>query len=156
MNAYDLKDFEEIKFSLFAEKKIIDGNSKEFFGIGWFYDPSNKFLWTDGNVSSFLAKINKESISKKIIFKIDKYSLNKENVILEIFVNDNFLKVEKLKKNITDSFEIDLSKLNIDLNVNNLNLRVDFKYQDLLSEFEKKTNINGNKRAFKLLSVKLQ
>ena len=156
MNAQDLKDFEEIKFSLFTEKKIIDGNSKEFFGIGWFYDPSNKFLWTDGNVSSFLAKINKESISKKIIFKIDKYSLNKENVILEIFVNDNFLKVEKLKKNITDSFEIDLSKLNIDLNVNNLNLRVDFKYQDLLSEFEKKKNINGNKRAFRLLSVILQ
>ena len=80
----------------------------------------------------------------------------KESVILEIFVNDNFLKVEKLIKNITDSFEIDLSKLNIDLNVNNLNLRVDFKYQDLLSEFEKKKNINGNKRAFRLLSVILQ
>ena len=154
MRKKDFIELNNIKFPSIVEGQIINAENKYFFGIGWFVDQNKKFAWTDGNISSVLMKINSSNLDKKIIFEIDSSSINKDKINFKIFINDILYDTEELIRSNTASFSIDLTKLNFN-SLGDQSLRIDLKFENLMTEFEKLNNINGNLRAFKLKRIYL-
>ena len=103
-----------------------------------------------------LVKVTSKDFKKKLVFHIDGKSINKNKIEFDIFINDVFFKKEVVKKDETNEFNIDINELNLNNFKDNINLRIDLKFKDLINEFEKLTNINGNKRGFKLKGINLE
>lgn len=156
MRNSDFSNLDDIKFPKIKLNNKINSNDKLFFGIGWMNDVENKnFIWSDGNISSFLFKLTKQNFKNNLIFNIDENSINKDSIKYNVLINDKLFDTIYLKKGISKNFVINLDRINLDPTKNEIDLRIDFVFENLLNEFEKLTNINGNKRAFMLKNIEL-
>ena len=95
------------------------------------------------NVSN---KIDQTSLE----IEIDKNQINQNILEFDIMINDTLYKRQTIYKGETEKFYIDL-----DIEKHN-NFRIDFLFKDLISEFEKRDNINNNKFGFLIKSIKLK
>lgn len=150
MSQNDFKYKNKLNFPSFDEKNSITVTNKDFFGVGWFIDTNYPdLIISDGYVSSILFKTNYLKKSK-IIFDIDEKKINQNEIDFDIYINDKFVKNQKIIKNETSKFELNLK--NLDTN----NVRIDFYFKELNSQWDTRKNINSNKFGIYLKSILMQ
>ena len=139
-------------FPTITKQKIITPKkNNEYFGIGWKYDSKNpNFIWSDGYISSLLFNVSNKIDQTSLEIEIDKNQINQNILEFDIMINDTLYKRQTIYKGETEKFYIDL-----DIEKHN-NFRIDFLFKDLISEFEKRDNINNNKFVFLIKSIKLK
>ena len=152
MNESDILNIEKINFPTITKQKIITPKkNNKYFGIGWKYDSKNpNFIWSDGYISSLLFNVSNKIDQTSLEIEIDKNQINQNILEFDIMINDTLYKRQTIYKGETEKFYIDL-----DIEKHN-NFRIDFLFKDLISEFEKRDNINNNKFGFLIKSIKLK
>ena len=148
MNKSDIENKNLLGFPIVTKTKTVTAKDTNFFGIGWLREPSNpNLIISDGNISSILFKIKNIKLNN-LMFELDDKKLNQELIEFDIYINDKFLKTQKIYKGKTNNFEIYLEDFN------DKSTRIDFKFIEIKSQWDTKKNINFNKFGIFLKSIK--
>ena len=155
MNGNDIKKFEEQEFKLIKTKKKKDFNFNDednYHGFGWSHNSGGPGIWSEGNVSSLLLRINGEK--KDFNFEINcKPYITKKNKTLEfdIYVNDFLNKKIKL----VESKEQKIKFLVKQQFINENTIKIDFKFKNPISPSELFESPDSRKLGFLLKSIEI-
>ena len=148
---FDLDTTDQLDITAEENTEVVEtvtAKDINFFGIGWLREPSNpNLIISDGNISSILFKIKNIKLNN-LIFELDDKKINQELIEFDIYINDKFLKTQKIYKGKTNNFEIYLEDFN------DKSVRIDFKFIKIKSQWDTKKNINSNKFGIFLKSIK--
>ena len=153
MNKNDLIAYNEIKFPIMQLNKIIIPNgdeNNEFFGLGWTHNFSQTGLWTEGNISTILFKLDKTQ-NKKVFLEIGitPYQINnKSNLKFSVFINN------KLKEKFDLAENSDIKKIILELENNDKNTyKVDIKFINPTSPLEELVSPDARKLGLLVKSI---
>ena len=161
MNKQDLKKFDEIEVANIAinKKYEIKQNSKSgILGLGWSHASygkkiSNIGAWSEGYVSSLIFSLKDTVLTKSMILNFNKIiNKNNENLVLNIFINNNFYKKLNLKSSNNSNFKLEIQGTNF---INGIN-KIDFKILNPVTPISKLESVDGRLLGFLLKSVLFQ
>jgi hypothetical protein len=156
MNNNDKETLNSIKTKLLKinEKKDLFFNDNDnYYGFGWSHNLQESGIWSEGFISSLFFRTEKDYSNLKLEF-FCKANITKENNKLEfdVYINDTFNKTFKLTNdNKEEKIEILINEQN---NTNN-EVKVDFKFKNLISPYEAFESPDSRKLGILLKSIKI-
>ncbi len=161
MNNQDIKRFDEIEFTNISinKKYEIKQNTKlGLLGLGWSHPSYGKKIssvgaWSEGYVSSLIFSLKDKVLTKSMILNFNNIiNKNNKNLILDIFINDNFYKKLNLKSFNNSNFNLEIKNNNF---INGVN-KIDFKILNPVTPISKLESIDGRLLGLLLESVSFQ
>ena len=159
MNTIDFQKFDQFEYqTLFSDKEYFLTLDQEVgvLGFGWSHGGYGRNLnldgvWTEGYNSTLIFNLQNHEQIKSINFKINNISnKNNEPLLIDITLNNIFLKKIELSSALDFSLEVDNKAL-----VSGENL-IHFKIINPITPFSKLESIDSRLLGFKLVSLKLQ
>ena len=149
LNKYQFKN--QFKFYKIKNTNRDNLELKKLLGFGWDINKNNQIIM-NGSRSTLIFELDKESCnnSNELIFKFRKYfDLDKDSILLKIFLNEMFYKNIKIENNF--DFKINPSEI---CKMNKV-LKIDLISDNQSSLFDLKIGLNRKKRSIILNEIKL-
>jgi len=156
MNNNDKKIFNSIKPKLLKineRKDLYFKDNDNYYGFGWSHNLQKLGIWSEGSISSLFFRTEKDYSNLKLEF-FCKANISKKNnkVEFDVYINDTFNKTFKLTNdNKEEKIEI---IINEQKNTNN-EVKVDFKFKNLISPYEALESPDSRKLGILLESIKI-
>ena len=153
-----LSNVEYLEIELNKNYKLRPNLNIGILGLGWSHANygrtlSNEGVWSEGYQSSLLFNIKKDTKINSIKFNIKKIiNFHNKPLIIDIFINNNFLKTVNLKET---------SDLNFTLRTNNLDFRdsinvIDFKIRNPVTPISILESVDGRLLGFLIKDIEFQ
>ena len=155
MNENDKNLFKEIKLKFLNIDKTNNFNFAEkdnYYGFGWSHNFGKMGIWSEGEISTLLFSIDEINNDVKLQIDFKPYITKKNNNFeFDIYVN-NFLNRKIMLNNDREQMlEIPISKNFFTEN----EIKIDFKFKNLVSPYEALQNPDSRKLGVLLKSIKV-
>ena len=156
MNSSDKKAFNEMKPKLLAINKKQNLNFRDnnnYYGLGWSHNLGKPGIWSEGPISTLLLRTEENYGDLKLEISYRPYITKKSNILeFDVYVNNTFNQSLKFtKKNQDEKLEVLIKEEFVDNN----EIKIDFKFKNLVSPYEVLESPDSRKLGILVKNIKI-